>query len=124
MERHSAMEYFTRLRMEASLFHQAWQAADMGGDGRLDCREFCLFVQLLRGAQKGRRLPGRPLAAAEAAALLGEAPMPAAAPAGRGALLHIDSARMRSALSARHSRQASMAEQEELGLQVGSGLGA
>ena len=77
MEKHNAMEYFAKLHMEPHLFHQAWGAADLGHDGRLDRREFCLFVQLLRGAQKGLPLPAA-LAPEEAAALLGEAPMPPA----------------------------------------------
>lgn len=91
---------------------QAWQAADLGGDGKLDEREFCLFVQLLRGAQKGWPLPAR-LSAEEAAALLGEAPMPA--PPAQPAPLHIDAAHMRSVLHGAGqqaqqavSRQASM----------------
>lgn len=100
---------------------QAWQAADLGGDGRLDKREFCLFVQLLRGAQKGCPLPLR-LNEAEAAALLGERPMPASAPnSGRaaGPEIHIDSARMRAALAGGHSRQESM---EQSVIQVRAGI--
>ncbi|PSC68707.1 Molybdopterin synthase catalytic subunit [Micractinium conductrix] len=107
MERHYAMEYFAKLRMEGSIFHAAWAASDLGGDGRLDCREFCLFVQLLRGAQKGRPLPAR-LSPEEAAALLGERAMPEALPAP----LHIDTAHMRAVLGGSHSRQGSVAEQE------------
>ena len=100
-------------------FLQAWQAADLGGDGKLDEREFCLFVQLLRGAQKGWPLPAR-LSAEEAAALLGEAPMPAP-PAAQQPQLHIDAAHMRSVLHGQaqqaHSRQASM-ELEQSVIQV------
>lgn len=102
---------------------QAWQAADLGGDGKLDEREFCLFVQLLRGAQKGWPLPAR-LSGEEAAALLGEAPMPAR-PA-QPPQLHIDAAHMRSVLHGQgqaapgpaHSRQASQ-ELEQSVIQVG-----
>ncbi|PRW32634.1 epidermal growth factor receptor substrate 15-like 1 [Chlorella sorokiniana] len=116
MERHSAMEYFAKLHMERPLFHQAWQAADLGGDGKLDEREFCLFVQLLRGAQKGWPLPAR-LSADEAAALLGEAPMPA--PPAQPPQLHIDAAHMRSVLHGQgqqpaHSRQASMEHEQSV----------
>lgn len=106
---------------------QAWQAADLGGDGKLDEREFCLFVQLLRGAQKGWPLPAR-LSAEEAAALLGEAPMPA--PPAQPAPLHIDAAHMRSVLHGQGqqaqqavSRQASM-EQSVIQVRLVSWLGA
>ena len=118
MEKHCAMEYFAKLHMERHIFHQAWQAADRGGRGRLGERDFCLFVQLLRGAQKGRPLPAA-LSEGEAAALLGEAPMPG----GGAAPLHIDAAHLRSVLG--HSRQASLAGHEvaESVLQVGAGRG-
>lgn len=99
---------------------QAWQAADLGGDDRLDQREFCLFVQLLRGAQKGWPLPAR-LSEGEAAALLGEAPMPAA-PA-QPPQLHIDAAHMRSVLHGQgpaHSRQGSLERQQSV-IQAGAG---
>ncbi|KAL4421457.1 hypothetical protein ABPG75_010748 [Micractinium tetrahymenae] len=109
MERHYAMEYFSKLHMEGAIFHTAWTAADLGADGRLDCGEFCLFVQLLRGAQKGLPLPSR-LTPEEVAGLLGEAAMPP--PPAAPAQVHIDAAHMRAVLSG-HSRQGSMAEQAE-----------
>ncbi len=110
---------YSGFTLQGAVFHTAWSAADLGADGRLDCREFCLFVQLLRGAQKGLPLPSR-LTPEEAAGLLGEAglPPPPAAPAA----VHIDAAHMRAVLSG-HSRQASMAEQAESVIQVGSGIG-
>lgn len=104
MQRTCAMEYFSKLHMQAHIFHSAWQAADLDGTGSLNCREFCLFIQMLRSAQKGRTVPER-LTAEEAAALLGEIPMPPAPP-----LMHIDAAHLRSVLG--HSRQHSMTAQE------------
>ena len=41
--------------LQGSIFHAAWAASDLGGDGRLDCREFCLFVQV--GSSGGRQPP-------------------------------------------------------------------
>jgi hypothetical protein len=112
MERHCAMEYFSKLHMPAPVFHAAWEAADLRGDGRLDARAFCLFVQLLRGAQKGRAVPPR-LSPEQAAALLGEGPMPGQGGAGGQPPLHIDAVRLRSVLQGQgHSRQASQASQE------------
>ena len=71
MAKPDAQQLFARLALAPHLFGQAWAAADMDGDGVLARREFCLFMALLRLAQKGAPLPAR-LTAAQAAALLGQ----------------------------------------------------
>jgi hypothetical protein len=102
--------------MDRQIFAQAWHAADMTADGRLDAREFCLFVQLLRGAQKGCAIPPG-LTQAEAEGLLGEGPMPrAAAPP-----IHINGAQLGRALSSGRGAVQGL-EREESVLQVRSGV--
>eukprot|EP00887_Chlorella_sp_A99_P005720 scaffold1.g5720.t1 len=86
MPRDAAAQLYARAALPPPLFAHAWALADADADGRLSRTEFCVFMSLLRMAQKGQPLP-LALGWEAFAALLGPPPP-----------IRVDAGRLRGAL--------------------------